>query len=239
MTANKYSILLPTYNERENLPIIIWLIVKYMQEARIDYEVIVIDDASPDGTLEVAKELQKIYGSDRIVLRPRAGKLGLGTAYVHGIQHATGNFIIIMDADLSHHPKFIPQFVELQQRSNLDVVSGTRYVGDGGVYGWDFKRKLISRGANFLSQLLLRPNASDLTGSFRLYKKDVLKELISRCKSKGYVFQMEMIVRARQLNYTVGEVPISFVDRVYGQSKLGGSEIVQFAKNLLYLFATT
>ncbi|XP_055599543.1 dolichol-phosphate mannosyltransferase subunit 1-like [Uranotaenia lowii] len=239
MTANKYSILLPTYNERENLPIIIWLIVKYMQEARIDYEVIVIDDASPDGTLEVAKELQKIYGSDRIVLRPRAGKLGLGTAYVHGIQHATGNFIIIMDADLSHHPKFIPQFVELQQQSNLDVVSGTRYVGDGGVYGWDFKRKLISRGANFLSQLLLRPNASDLTGSFRLYKKDVLKELISRCKSKGYVFQMEMIVRARQLNYTVGEVPISFVDRVYGQSKLGGSEIVQFAKNLLYLFATT
>ncbi|XP_019545817.3 dolichol-phosphate mannosyltransferase subunit 1 [Aedes albopictus] len=239
MTANKYSILLPTYNERENLPIIIWLIVKYMQEANIDYEVIVIDDGSPDGTLDVAKELQKIYGENRILLRPRAAKLGLGTAYIHGIEHANGNFIIIMDADLSHHPKFIPQFIALQQSGKYDVVSGTRYQGDGGVYGWDFKRKLISRGANFLSQLLLRPNASDLTGSFRLYKKDVLKELISRCKSKGYVFQMEMIVRARQLNYTVGEVPISFVDRVYGQSKLGGSEIVQFAKNLLYLFATT
>uniref|UniRef100_A0A023EKR8 Dolichol-phosphate mannosyltransferase subunit 1 n=1 Tax=Aedes albopictus TaxID=7160 RepID=A0A023EKR8_AEDAL len=239
MTANKYSILLPTYNERENLPIIIWLIVKYMQEANIDYEVIVIDDGSPDGTLDVAKELQKIYGENRILLRPRAAKLGLGTAYIHGIEHANGNFIIIMDADLSHHPKFIPQFIALQQSGKYDVVSGTRYTGDGGVYGWDFKRKLISRGANFLSQLLLRPNASDLTGSFRLYKKDVLKELISRCKSKGYVFQMEMIVRARQLNYTVGEVPISFVDRVYGQSKLGGSEIVQFAKNLLYLFATT
>ncbi|KXJ81162.1 hypothetical protein RP20_CCG021495 [Aedes albopictus] len=239
MTANKYSILLPTYNERENLPIIIWLIVKYMQEANIDYEVIVIDDGSPDGTLDVAKELQKIYGETRILLRPRAAKLGLGTAYIHGIEHANGNFIIIMDADLSHHPKFIPQFIALQQSGKYDVVSGTRYQGDGGVYGWDFKRKLISRGANFLSQLLLRPNASDLTGSFRLYKKDVLKELISRCKSKGYVFQMEMIVRARQLNYTVGEVPISFVDRVYGQSKLGGSEIVQFAKNLLYLFATT
>ncbi|EAT37808.1 AAEL010227-PA [Aedes aegypti] len=239
MTANKYSILLPTYNERENLPIIIWLIVKYMQEANIDYEVIVIDDGSPDGTLDVAKELQKIYGENRILLRPRAAKLGLGTAYIHGIEHANGNFIIIMDADLSHHPKFIPQFIELQQSGNYDVVSGTRYKGEGGVYGWDFKRKLISRGANFLSQLLLRPNASDLTGSFRLYKKEALKELISRCKSKGYVFQMEMIVRARQLNYTVGEVPISFVDRVYGQSKLGGSEIVQFAKNLLYLFATT
>ncbi|XP_055638099.1 dolichol-phosphate mannosyltransferase subunit 1 [Toxorhynchites rutilus septentrionalis] len=239
MGANKYSILLPTYNERENLPIIIWLIVNFMQEAKIDYEIIVIDDGSPDGTLEVAKELQNIYGEDRILLRPRAAKLGLGTAYIHGIEHANGNFIIIMDADLSHHPKFIPQFIELQQSANYDIVSGTRYSGDGGVYGWDFKRKLISRGANFLSQLLLRPNASDLTGSFRLYKKDVLKELIARCKSKGYVFQMEMIVRARQLNYTVGEVPISFVDRVYGQSKLGGSEIVQFAKNLLYLFATT
>uniref|UniRef100_A0A8D8CHS3 Dolichol-phosphate mannosyltransferase subunit 1 n=1 Tax=Culex pipiens TaxID=7175 RepID=A0A8D8CHS3_CULPI len=239
MPENKYSILLPTYNEKDNLPIIIWLIVKYMQESKINYEVIVIDDGSPDGTLEVAKQLQKIYGEDRILLRPRASKLGLGTAYIHGIEHASGNYIIIMDADLSHHPKFIPQFIDLQKTSNLDVVSGTRYSGAGGVYGWDFKRKLISRGANFLSQLLLRPNASDLTGSFRLYKKEVLKELISRCKSKGYVFQMEMIVRARQLGYTVGEVPISFVDRVYGQSKLGGSEIVQFAKNLLILFATT
>ncbi|EDS38070.1 dolichol-phosphate mannosyltransferase [Culex quinquefasciatus] len=239
MPENKYSILLPTYNEKDNLPIIIWLIVKYMQESKIDYEVIVIDDGSPDGTLEVAKQLQKIYGEDRILLRPRASKLGLGTAYIHGIEHASGNYIIIMDADLSHHPKFIPQFIDLQKSNNLDVVSGTRYSGAGGVYGWDFKRKLISRGANFLSQLLLRPNASDLTGSFRLYKKEVLKELISRCKSKGYVFQMEMIVRARQLGYTVGEVPISFVDRVYGQSKLGGSEIVQFAKNLLILFATT
>ncbi|XP_065080417.1 dolichol-phosphate mannosyltransferase subunit 1 [Ochlerotatus camptorhynchus] len=237
--ANKYSILLPTYNERENLPIIIWLIVKYMQEANIDYEVIVIDDGSPDGTLDVAKELQKIYGENRILLRPRAAKLGLGTAYIHGMEHANGNYIIIMDADLSHHPKFIPKFIDFQKEADYDVVSGTRYLGDGGVYGWDFKRKLISRGANFLTQVLLRPKASDLTGSFRLYKKEVLKELISRCKSKGYVFQMEMIVRARQLNYTLGEVPISFVDRVYGQSKLGGSEIFQFAKNLLYLFATT
>lgn len=107
------------------------------------------------------------------------------------------------------------------------------------MFGWDFKRKLISRGANFLSQLLLRPNASDLTGSFRLYKKAVLEKCISSCVSKGYVFQMEMLVRARQNGYSVGEVPITFVDRVYGTSKLGGTEIVQFAKNLLYLFATT
>lgn len=173
------------------------------------------------------------------MLRPREKKLGLGTAYIHGIKHATGNFVLILDADLSHHPKYIPQFIELQKRENLDIVSGTRYRGDGGVYGWDFKRKLISRGANYLSQILLRPGASDLTGSFRLYRKDVLAKLISQCVSKGYVFQMEMLVRARQNNYTIGEVPITFVDRVYGQSKLGGTEIFQFAKNLLYLFATT
>lgn len=112
-------------------------------------------------------------------------------------------------------------------------------MGNGGVYGWDFKRKLISRGANFLTQFLLRPNASDLTGSFRLYKKSVLTQLILLCQSKGYVFQMEMIIRARASKYTIGEVPITFVDRVYGQSKMGASEIIQFASNLLYFFATT
>ncbi|KAF7653393.1 hypothetical protein LDENG_00083660 [Lucifuga dentata] len=236
---DKYSVLLPTYNERENLPLIIWLLVKYFGESGYNYEIIVIDDGSPDGTLEVAKQLQKMYGADKIVLRPREKKLGLGTAYIHGIKHATGNFIIIMDADLSHHPKFIPEFIEKQKEGNYDLVSGTRYQGNGGVYGWDLRRKLISRGANFLTQVLLRPGASDLTGSFRLYKKKVLENLVERCVSKGYVFQMEMIVRARQLNYTIGEIPISFVDRVYGESKLGGNEIISFVKGLLTLFATT
>ncbi|XP_071447962.1 dolichol-phosphate mannosyltransferase subunit 1 [Hetaerina americana] len=236
---NKFSILLPTYNERENLPIIVWLIVKYMTESGNVFEIIIIDDGSPDGTLDVAKQLQKIYGEDKIILRPREKKLGLGTAYIHGMKSASGNFIVIMDADLSHHPKFIPQFISKQKENDYDVVSGTRYVGDGGVYGWDFKRKLVSRGANFLTQLLLRPGASDLTGSFRLYKKSVLERLVQSCVSKGYVFQMEMIIRARQFDFSIGEVPISFVDRVYGESKLGGSEIFQFVKALLYLFATT
>ncbi|KAG5681241.1 hypothetical protein PVAND_010692 [Polypedilum vanderplanki] len=235
---DKYSILLPTYNERQNLPIIVWLLIKYLDQSKINYEIIIIDDGSPDGTQDVAKELIKIYGDDKILLRPREKKLGLGTAYVHGMSHASGNFIIIMDADLSHHPKFIPKFIELQKKHDYDIVSGTRYKGEGGVYGWDFKRKLISRGANFLSQFLLRPNASDLTGSFRLYKKDVLTKLIAACESKGYVFQMEMIVRARALKFTIGEVPITFVDRVYGDSKMGATEIIQFAKNLLYFFAT-
>ncbi|KAL8615367.1 dolichol-P-mannose synthesis [Nucella lapillus] len=96
-----------------------------------------------------------------------------------------------------------------------------------------------SRGANFITQVLLRPRVSDITGSFRLYRKEVLQRLINACVSKGYVFQTEMIVRARQFNYSIGEVPITFVDRVYGESKLGGQEIVDFLKGNLYLFATT
>ncbi|NXA03354.1 DPM1 mannosyltransferase, partial [Sapayoa aenigma] len=206
----------------------------------IDFEIIIIDDGSPDGTQEVAKQLEKIYGSDKIVSCVVISVLlSPGTAYIHGMKHATGNFIVIMDADLSHHVSLYLMYGAKQKEGNFDIVSGTRYRGNGGVYGWDLKRKLISRGANFLTQVLLRPGASDLTGSFRLYRKEVLQKLMEKCVSKGYVFQMEMIVRARQLGYTIGEVPISFVDRVYGESKLGGNEIVSFLKGLLTLFATT
>ncbi|BFZ12680.1 hypothetical protein BsWGS_15719 [Bradybaena similaris] len=236
--TNKYSILLPTYNERNNLPLIVWLLVKYMG-SEYEYEIIIIDDGSPDGTLDVARELQRIYGSDKIILRPREKKLGLGTAYIHGMKHATGNFIIILDADLSHHPKFIPDFIKKQAEKDYDIVTGTRYVGNGGVYGWDFKRKLISRGANYVTQVLLRPGVTDLTGSFRLYRKPVLEKLINSCMSKGYMFQIEMMIRARQFGFSIAEVPITFVDRLYGESKLGGSEIVGFLKGILYLFATT
>ncbi|NWI17746.1 DPM1 mannosyltransferase, partial [Crypturellus soui] len=232
--ADKVSVLLPTYNERENLPLVVWLLERSFRESGHDFEIIVIDDGSPDGTQEVAEQLVRIYGPDKIVIMEIISILfSLGTAYIHGMKHATGNFIVIMDADLSHH-------VCLKQKEgNFDIVSGTRYKGNGGVHGWDLKRKLISRGANFLTQVLLRPGASDLTGSFRLYRKEVLQKLMEKCVSKGYVFQMEMIVRARQLGYTIGEVPISFVDRVYGESKLGGNEIVSFLKGLLTLFATT
>ncbi|RIA91825.1 Glycosyltransferase Family 2 protein [Glomus cerebriforme] len=236
ITENKYSVILPTYNERSNLPVIVWLLAKTFKENDLDWEIIVVDDASPDGTQDIANQLANVYGSDYIKLKPRAGKLGLGTAYVYGLQFVTGNFVIIMDADFSHHPKFIPEFIRLQRSRNLDIVTGTRYTGNGGVYGWDLKRKIISRGANFLASTLLRPNVSDLTGSFRLYKKEVLQRIISLVISKGYVFQMEMMVRARQFGYTIGEVPITFVDRVYGESKMGANEIVQYAKGVWQLF---
>ncbi|XP_004505127.1 dolichol-phosphate mannosyltransferase subunit 1 [Cicer arietinum] len=234
---NKYSIIVPTYNERLNISLIIYLIFKHLRD--VDFEVIIVDDGSPDGTQDVVKQLQQVYGEDKILLRARPRKMGLGTAYIHGMKHASGNFVVIMDADLSHHPKYLPGFIRKQLETSADIVTGTRYVKGGGVHGWNLMRKLTSRGANVLAQTLLWPGVSDLTGSFRLYRKSALEDIISCCVSKGYVFQMEMIVRASRKGYRIEEVPITFVDRVYGSSKLGGSEIVEYLKGLVYLLMTT
>jgi dolichol-phosphate mannosyltransferase len=142
-----------------------------------------------------------------------------------------------MDADFSHHPKFLPQMIATQKTGDYDIVTGTRYAGStAGVYGWDLKRKLVSRGANLFADTVLRPGVSDLTGSFRLYKKAVLEKVIRSTESKGYTFQMEMMVRAKAMGCSVAEVPITFVDRVYGESKLGGDEIVEYAKGVLSLW---
>mmetsp|Transcript_13659 Transcript_13659/g.49692 ORF Transcript_13659/g.49692 Transcript_13659/m.49692 type:complete len:241 (+) Transcript_13659:40-762(+) len=239
MGGDKYSVLLPTYNEADNLPLIVWQLVRTFSECGEDFEVIIVDDNSPDGTLQIAQELQQHYGDDRIVLRPRPGKLGLGTAYIHGLKHAKGNFIVIMDADLSHQPKYIPQMIERQRSEDLDIVTGTRYRRGGGVCGWDLKRKLISCGANFLAHFVLALDVSDLTGSFRLYRKGAIEKLAATCVSKGYVFQMEILCRARRIeNFRIGEVPIVFVDRLYGTSKLGGQEVVSYLKGLWTLFWT-
>ncbi|OQE41175.1 hypothetical protein PENCOP_c005G07953 [Penicillium coprophilum] len=237
---NKYSVILPTYNERRNLPIIVWLIQRTFNQEKLDWEVIIVDDGSPDGTLEIAKQLQKLYGSEHIILKPRQGKLGLGTAYVHGLKYTTGNYVIIMDADFSHHPKFIPEMIRIQEETDADIVTGTRYANrgaiKGGVYGWDLFRKFTSRTANLIADVMLMPGVSDLTGSFRLYKKAVLEKVILKTESKGYSFQMEMMVRAKAMGYKVSECPITFVDRLYGESKLGGSEIVEYLKGVMSLW---
>lgn len=204
--------------------------------SKLDWEIIIVDDGSPDGTQTIAKQLINAYGANHIKLHPRAGKLGLGTAYVHGLQYATGNFVIIMDADFSHHPKFLPTMIAKQKEGDYDIVTGTRYAGNGGVYGWDLKRKLVSRGANLFADTVLQPGVSDLTGSFRLYRKAVLQEVITRTESKGYSFQMEMMVRAKGMGFKVAEVPITFVDRLYGESKLGGDEIVGYLNGVFQLW---
>ena len=237
----KFSVIVPTYNERRNIGILYLLLRRAFADpslAEDDFEVIVVDDNSPDGTADVVRALQREYDDANLLLRPRPGKLGLGTAYVHGLSHASGEFVVIMDADLSHHPRAIPEMVRTLRATACDVVTGTRYVAGGGVHGWDTRRKLTSRVANYLAHVLLAPGVSDLTGSFRLYRKDALEALVKAVVSKGYVFQMEIIVRAKKAGLRVAEVPISFVDRVYGTSKLGGAEIVGYLKGLVWLFLT-
>jgi dolichol-phosphate mannosyltransferase len=199
-------------------------------------EVIIVDDNSPDGTQDIIHQLIKIYGGDKIKLHARPGKLGLGSAYIDGLSKCTGEFVILMDADLSHHPKVIPEFIKKQRETGADVVTGTRYAENGGVYGWDLNRKLTSRVANFLASVLLAPSASDLTGSFRLYKKEVLEKALKSVKSRGYVFQMEIIVRCQYMGYKIEEVPITFVDRIFGESKLGAGEILAYLQGLVDIF---
>ncbi|KAL7672801.1 hypothetical protein ACOME3_007680 [Neoechinorhynchus agilis] len=230
------SIIVPTFNERQNLPILVYLIERELgNKHKITYEVIVVDDASPDATCQVANDLIEKFIGSRLVLVSRPSKLGLGTAYRCGLEHAKGDFIVLMDADLSHHPKYIPKFLEKQKETECDIVSGTRYDFGGGVCGWNLGRKLISRTANYVTQMILDPGQSDLTGSFRLYKREKLKKILSSCRSKGFVFQMEVIVRAKSLGMSIEEVPIVFVDRIFGQSKMGSTEIVQFVQALFYL----
>lgn len=204
---------------------------------QINWEIVVVDDSSPDGTGAIAEGLcDKFPG--RIIVQSRTGKLGLGTAYGHGLKFVSGNFVIVMDADFSHHPKFIPQMIDIQRATKCDIVTGTRYAPGGGVYGWDLKRKLVSRGANLFADTVLQPGVSDLTGSFRLYKREVFAKIFAVTESKGYSFQMEIMVRARAMGYRIEEVPITFVDRVYGDSKLGGDEIVEYAKGVFRLWLT-
>ena len=122
------------------------------------------------------------------------------------------------------------------EQTGCDMVTGTRYLPGGGVYGWDLNRKLTSRVANFLAATLLNPAATDLTGSFRLYKKEVISKIMPMVKSRGYVFQMEIITRAQYMGYEIEEVPITFPDRIFGESKLGANEIVSYLKGLVDLF---
>eukprot|EP01017_Pseudomicrothorax_dubius_P034819 TRINITY_DN4810_c0_g1_i10.p1 TRINITY_DN4810_c0_g1~~TRINITY_DN4810_c0_g1_i10.p1 ORF type:complete len:243 (-),score=59.95 TRINITY_DN4810_c0_g1_i10:168-896(-) len=229
--GSKYSVILPTYNERENLPIIVTLILEMAEKNKLDFEIVIVEDNSPDGTLQVAKELQRI-NPGKINILERAGKLGLGSAYVDGIKKCSGDFVIIMDADFSHHPKYIPQFIERQKQTNADIVSGTRYLPGGGVFGWNFERKLVSRCANFIAASIVGQGTSDLTGSFRLYKREVIARIIPEIASRGYAFQMEIVIRAAKYGYKIEEVPIVFVDRIFGESKLGSDEVVIYLKGI-------
>lgn len=184
---------------------------------------------------KVVRELQRAFdpGVLRLVTRPR--KLGLGSAYAAGLLEATGGWVVLMDADLSHHPKHIPELIAAARRAGADIAAASRYMRGGGVAGWGLGRRLTSRGANVLAATLLGLPPRDLTGAFRLYRRAALAPLLAACRCTGYAFQMEMMARASAAGAAIVEVPIVFVDRVYGASKLGPHEFAQFLAGLARL----
>lgn len=232
----KYSIIIPTYNEKENIGILISMIDSYLTKEKIQYEIVIVEDNSPDGTRLVVEQMIKLLGNSKLKLLNRSGKLGLGTAYIDGFNCTDGDYVFLMDADFSHHPKFLIDYIKKSENTKADIITGSRYIKGGGVNGWGVTRKLISRGANFFASFFLNPKVSDLTGSFRLYKRSIFTELLKEVNNVGYAFQMEIMVRAQYKNMKIEEVPITFVDRIYGESKISTKEIFIYFQTVMNLY---
>ncbi|MDR1484150.1 MAG: polyprenol monophosphomannose synthase [Planctomycetaceae bacterium] len=212
---------LATYNELENIQIIIEQIFSVAP----DVDILVVDDNSPDGTGDWVAEYQR--SDSRVKLLRRAGKLGLGTAVLDAMRYAIDNnykYMINMDADLSHPPKYIPALRE-KAADGYDVVIGSRYVSGGGVEGWGAVRRWMSYLVNLAARFLLRLKTRDNSGSFRCYNVELLKALdMDKFISKGYSFMEEVLFRLKKKGATFAEVPIIFVDRLHGYSKINKKE---------------
>jgi glycosyltransferase involved in cell wall biosynthesis len=224
-------VIIPTYNERENIVPLIRKILSLPAEL----EILVVDDNSPDGTAEAVRE--EFSASSRVHLRQREKKLGLGTAYSAGFRHALeGGYAnaITMDADFSHNPDHIPQF--LQADSGYDLVIGSRYIPGGGTVNWGVIRKIISRTANLLAHGFLALKPADCTSGFRLYRAHTLKRLdFEGVVADGYSYLVEILFRAARNNTSITEVPIVFEDRRIGKSKISRKEIFKAIRTMIRL----
>jgi dolichol-phosphate mannosyltransferase len=209
-------VVVPTYNERVNLQLIVPLILQ--QDARI--EVLVVDDNSPDGTGQVADEMAATNRRIHVLHRP--AKAGLGKAYLAGFRWALEcgyDFIFEMDADFSHDPQFLPEF--LQAIETADLVIGSRYRAGVNVINWPISRLLLSLGANEYARRVTGLPLTDSTGGFKCFRRRVLEAIdFEKVKSNGYSFQIEMTFRAWKQGFRLVEIPIVFTDRVEGQSKM-------------------
>lgn len=228
----KTIIVIPTYNEKDNVSELAEKIFALRVEG---LEVLFVDDNSPDGTDKIIKELQKNYP---IHLLARTGKLGLGSAYIAGFRRALelgADLIFEMDADFSHDPLDIPRLKSACE-NGADLSIGSRKVKGGGVVGWGFKRKFLSDGAMWFARILLRLKAKDVTAGFRCFKRRVLETIdLGKIKSNGYAFQEELLYYTERAGFKVEDVPVIFVDRLKGQSKLGKKDITEFFKTVLRL----
>ncbi|MBE2229495.1 MAG: polyprenol monophosphomannose synthase [Chitinophagaceae bacterium] len=212
-------VIIPTYNEKENITNILHAIFT-MQE---DFHVLVIDDGSPDGTAQIVKDLQGKF-SGQLFLEERKGKLGLGTAYIHGFKWAISRnyqFIFEMDADFSHNPRDLSRLYHACKHEGADLAVGSRYVKGGGVVNWPANRILLSKGGGLYTRLITWMPVMDPTAGFICYKKEVLETMnLDAIQFVGYAFQIEMKFAAWKLGFRIKEVPIIFQDRTYGTSKM-------------------
>ncbi len=217
--GRRVLVIIPTYNERENIE----TIIERLHASVPDAHVLVVDDASPDGTGKLADTLAEADG--RVHVLHRAGKAGLGAAYIAGFDWGLGegfDVLVEMDADGSHAPEQLPRL--LAALDHADLVLGSRWVTGGTVLNWPRSRELISRGGNLYARLALGVQLRDITGGYRAFKRDVLTDIdYAGIASQGYCFQVEMAWRAVRAGYRVVEVPISFADREHGESKMDSS----------------
>jgi dolichol-phosphate mannosyltransferase len=212
----KTLIIIPTYNERENIGNIVPLVL----EKDPSIHVLIVDDNSPDGTGEIADSMSR--ENDRISVIHRQNKAGLGTAYITGFKFALEkdfDLIFEMDCDFSHDPKYLPHF--LQAIRNADLVLGSRYISGVNVINWPMSRLLLSYFANVYSRMVTGLRVKDATGGFKCFRREVLEAIeLDRVKSNGYSFQIEMSFRAWKKGFRIKEIPIVFEDRKVGQSKM-------------------
>ena len=225
----KISVVLPTYNEINNIKKLVSSVQQILNKITSDYEIIIVDDNSPDGTGNFMKAYSK--DNEKIKVLIRKLKTGLGDAYRYGFQYITGDIIFQMDADLSHNPKEIPKFINALKYN--DIVVGSRYIKGGMNLHGDKKRIIISKVANFLASFFIRLRQTDLTNGYRAYKRKVIDEIMPHVTCQNYVFLVEMLVKAKQFGFTIGEVPIKFQDRRIGKSKFNFREIFFFLRYLL------
>ncbi len=228
MNQPKTLICVPTYNERENLPLLIDAIFAEVPQV----EILVIDDNSPDGTGQIADEISS--KNPHVHVLHRAGKQGLGRAYIAGFQWALARdyeLVFEMDCDFSHQPRFLPEFIK--KAESFDLVLGSRYIPGGGTEDWDWRRRAISKSGNTYARLILGLPFKDLTGGFKCFHRKVLEALpLTEILGSGYVFQIELTWRSVLAGFSVGEVPIQFPDRTRGESKMNGSIVREAVVNV-------
>jgi dolichol-phosphate mannosyltransferase len=213
-------IVVPTYNERPNIEALVEAVHSALEGAAQDHLVLVVDDNSPDGTGDVADRIAEADARVRVLHRPE--KRGLGRAYLAGFRlalHEGAALVIEMDADFSHDPAYLPEMIEAAR--DADLVLGSRYVPGGQVHNWGKVRRLVSRGGCLYASTVLDVDIRDLTGGFKCFRREVLETLdLERVRSEGYAFQVELTYRALQAGFRVEEVPITFIERRRGKSKM-------------------